>query len=69
MDRKIEGPAAPFFVAIDHDYFKAEGLYVSIDPGTSSLEPIPRVASGAYDIGVGDINTLIKFREPSRRRR
>ena len=31
LDRKIDGPAAPFFVAIDKGYFKAEGLDVTID--------------------------------------
>src|SRR5262249_20742991 len=28
-----------------------------------SLEPINRVASGSYDMGFGDINSLIKFRD------
>ena len=37
-----------------------------IEPGNGSLEPINRVASGAYDIGFGDINTLIKFRDQKR---
>jgi NitT/TauT family transport system substrate-binding protein len=63
LDWKFEGPAAPFAVAIDRGYFKAEGLDVSIDPGAGSLEPINRVASGAYDMGFGDINSLIKFRD------
>jgi NitT/TauT family transport system substrate-binding protein len=63
LDWKFEGPAAPFAVAIDRGYFKAEGLDVTIDPGAGSLEPINRVASGAYDIGFGDINSLIKFRD------
>jgi NitT/TauT family transport system substrate-binding protein len=63
FDWKFEGPAAPFLVAIDRGYFSAEGLDVSIEPGTGSVEPIARVASGSYDIGFGDINTLIKFRD------
>jgi NitT/TauT family transport system substrate-binding protein len=63
LDWKFEGPAAPFLVAIDRGYFTAEGLDVSIDPGTGSVEPINRVASGTYDMGFGDINTLIKFRD------
>jgi NitT/TauT family transport system substrate-binding protein len=63
LDRKIEGPAAPFFVAIDRGYFKAEGLDVSIEPGASVAEPIARLASGNYEMGVGDINALIKLRD------
>src|ERR1051325_3050652 len=63
LDFKFEGPAAPFVVAIDKGYFKAEGLDVTIDPAGGSLEPINRVASGTYDMGFGDINSLIKFRD------
>jgi NitT/TauT family transport system substrate-binding protein len=63
LDRRIEGPAAPFFVAIDRGYFKAEGLDVSIDPGASVAEPITRIASGSYEMGAGDINALIKARD------
>ena len=63
LDFKFEGPAAPFVVAIDKGYFKAEGLDVTIDTASGSLEPINRVASGTYDMGFGDINSLIKFRD------
>src|SRR5262245_18324622 len=63
LDWKFEGPAAPFTVALDKGYFGAEGLDVTIDTSPGSLEPITRVASGAYDIGFGDINSLIKFRD------
>ena len=63
LDWKFEGPAAPFTVAIDKGYFKAEGLDVTIDTAGGSLEPINRVASGTYDMGFGDINSLIKFRD------
>ena len=63
LDWKFEGPAAPFTIAIDKGYFKAEGLDVTIDTAGGSLEPINRVASGTYDMGMGDINSLIKFRD------
>src|SRR4029453_7500184 len=63
LDFKFEGPAAPFVVAIDKGYFKAEGLDVTIDSAAGSLEPINRVAAGTYDMGFGDINSLIKFRD------
>lgn len=63
LDFKFEGPSAPFLVAIDKGYFKAEGLEVTIDSAAGSLEPINRVASGTYDMGFGDINSLIKFRD------
>jgi NitT/TauT family transport system substrate-binding protein len=63
LDFKFEGPSAPFVVALDKNYYKAEGLDVAIDTAAGSLEPISRVASGAYDMGIGDINALIKFRD------
>ena len=66
LDWKFEGPAAPFLVAVDRGYFTAEKLEVTIEPGNGSLEPIKRVASGAYEIGFGDINTLVKFRDQKR---
>src|SRR5262245_48754309 len=63
LDWKFEGPAAPFVVAMDRGHFVAEGLDVSIEQGNGSIEPITRVASGAFDIGFGDINALIKYRD------
>lgn len=61
LDWKFEGPAAGFFLALDKGYFKEEGLDVTIDTGNGSVEAIPRVASGAYQMGFGDINSVIKF--------
>lgn len=63
LDWRFEGPAAPYFVAIDKGYYKAEGLDVTIDPGSGSVEGINRVASGAYQVGFADINSLVKFRD------
>ncbi len=63
LDWNFEGPAAPFLIALDEGYFEDEGLNVTIDTAPGSLEPINRVASGTYDMGFGDINSLIKFRD------
>src|SRR5262249_17802766 len=63
LDGKIEGPAAPFVVAIDKGYFKAQGLEVSIDSAATPADAIGRVASGSYDMGFADINAVIKFRD------
>ncbi|TYC51227.1 ABC transporter substrate-binding protein [Rhodobacterales bacterium] len=61
LDWKFEGPSAPFFIALDKGYFSDEGLDVTIDSGAGSTESIPRVATGTYDMGFGDINALIKL--------
>lgn len=61
LDWKFEGPSAPFFVALDKGYFEEAGLDVTINSGAGSRESIPRVATGAYDMGFGDVNALVKF--------
>src|ERR1051325_2363685 len=66
LDWRFEGPAAPYLVAIDKGYYKAEGLNVTIDPGSGSVEGINRVASGAYEVGFCDINLLVKYRDNPR---
>jgi NitT/TauT family transport system substrate-binding protein len=60
---RYEGPAAPFLVSLDKGYYKSEGLDVSFATAPGSLEPIDRVASGDFDMGIADINTLIKLRD------
>lgn len=63
LDSRIDGAAAPFLLAIDKGYFRAEGLDVTIDPASSPLDPITRIASGSHDAGFADINALIKQRD------
>ena len=60
------GARRRFCCRFDKGYYKAEGLNVTIDPAIGSLETIERVASGDYDMGFADINTLIKFRDAKR---
>ena len=61
LDWKFEGPAAGFFLAIDNGYFAEQGLDVTIDSGNGSVNTIPQVATGTYDMGFGDINSLAKI--------
>lgn len=61
LDWKFEGPAAPYFVAIDKGYFADRGLEVEVSEGAGSLDAIPKVATGAFPVGFADINSLIKF--------
>ena len=61
LDWRFEGPAAPYFLAIDNGHFAAEGLSVEVTAGEGSLDAIPKVASGAFPMGFADINSLIRF--------
>jgi NitT/TauT family transport system substrate-binding protein len=63
LDWKYEGTASPFLLAHQKGYYKAEGLDLTIDTGNGSLDAIPKIASGTYQIGLGDINSLIRFRD------
>ncbi len=63
LDWRFEGPSAPYFVAIDKGYYKAEGLDVTIDTGPGSVAGIARVAAGTYPLGFFDINSLVRFRD------
>ena len=63
LDWKFEAPSAPYFLALDKGYYQEEGLDVSIDSGSGSTQTIPRIAAGNYDLGFGDINSLIKFKD------
>lgn len=61
LDWKFEGPSAAYFAAIDNGHFAAEGLDVTVEAGNGSRETIPKIATGAFPIGFGDINSLITF--------
>ena len=61
LDFRVTGQVAPFFVALARGFYREQGLDVSIDVGNGSVASITRVASGAYDMGFGDISALIEF--------
>ena len=63
LDGPVEGPEALFLQPLDRGYFKNAGLDVVIDEGVSPLDPINRVASGGYELGFADLNTLIRYRD------
>lgn len=61
LDFRVTGQTSPFFLAQQRGYYKDEGLDVSIDVGAGSVASITRIASGVYQMGLGDISSLIEF--------
>lgn len=57
----FSGPQAWFFVADDRGYFRDEGLEIDFTEGDTLANAVPRIASGAYDAGYGDMNALIEL--------
>jgi NitT/TauT family transport system substrate-binding protein len=65
FDRPIDASAAPFTMAATQGLFSAEGLAVTTHIASGPLDAIARVASGASDFALVDINVLIRFRDKS----
>lgn len=61
LDWRFEGPTGLFLLASERGWFAAEGLDVTIEPGNGSAGAVNRVASGAYDIGIADLNAVVDF--------
>src|SRR3989475_5008589 len=61
LDWQIQGPQAPFITAKAIGAFSARGLDVTIDRGTGSQKTIEQGATGTYDMGYGDINSMIEY--------
>jgi NitT/TauT family transport system substrate-binding protein len=65
LDRPIDASAAPFVLASVRGLFSSEGLAVTTNIASGSPDAIARVATGASDFALVDINELIRFRDRS----
>jgi NitT/TauT family transport system substrate-binding protein len=61
MDWAFEGAQSIWTIAAESGCFQQAGLDVKVDRGFGSGDAVSKVASGAYDIGVSDFNTLISY--------
>jgi NitT/TauT family transport system substrate-binding protein len=59
LNWRYQGPQSWFFLAEDKGYLSSAGISLAIDQGDGSAAAVGKVASGAYDMGFGDINALI----------
>ena len=61
LNWRYQGPQSWFFLAQDNGYFKEAGIEMEIDQGNGSGAAVGHVAGGAYDVGFGDVNALIRL--------
>ena len=62
LDWIIQGTHAPFFIAEQKGYYKAEGVTVeAIDAGRGATNVAVSVAGGAYHFGWVDMPSLVRF--------
>ena len=63
FDRPLDVSMAPFVQAANRGLFAAEGLTVSTSIANGPAEAIARVATGASEFALTDINELIRVRD------
>ncbi|MEM8914290.1 MAG: ABC transporter substrate-binding protein [Pseudomonadota bacterium] len=61
LNWRYQGPQSWFFLAQDNGYFDEAGIDLTMDQGNGSGAAVGHVAGGAYDIGFGDVNALIRL--------
>ena len=57
----LQGDNAPLTLAIQKGYFGSKGLDVKIERGFGSADTLAKVASGQFEIGFGDLYSMIGF--------
>lgn len=58
----LQGPHAPFFIAVEKGYFTDEGITVEIEPGTGAPDQIKKMMAGLFDAAFLDLATLTEFK-------
>ena len=61
LDWKYEGEHAQFTVPATDGTYRRLGINVTLDRGNGSGDTIAKVAAGAYDMGLADTNTMVRF--------
>jgi NitT/TauT family transport system substrate-binding protein len=59
-DWRWEGQSSPLAIAMQRGFQKAK-LDVVVTPGTGSAATIQKVATGEFDMGLGDFSALVEF--------
>jgi len=61
LDWAFQGQHAMFTLPADDGTYEKLGLNVTIDRGAGSGDAVAKVASGAYDMGVADFYSMVRF--------
>ncbi|MEO0803456.1 MAG: ABC transporter substrate-binding protein [Cyanobacteria bacterium J06642_2] len=59
----LQGVDAPLILAMDRGYFVEEGLKVEFERGYGSASTASTIAAGQYDIGFGDMYSMVEFNQ------
>lgn len=59
----LQGVDGPLTLAIDRGYFAEAGLDVTFERGFGSSDTASKIAAGQYDLGFGDIYSMIEFNQ------
>jgi NitT/TauT family transport system substrate-binding protein len=59
----LQGVDAPLTLAIDRGYFAEEGIDLQFERGYGSADTASKIAAGQYDIGFGDMYSMIEFNQ------
>jgi NitT/TauT family transport system substrate-binding protein len=61
IDWSFQGQHAMFTMPVDDGTYAKMGLNVTVDRGAGSGDTVAKVASGAYDMGLADIYSMVRF--------
>jgi NitT/TauT family transport system substrate-binding protein len=61
LDWAFQGQQAVFTIPADDGTYKKYKLDVVVDRGVGSGDSVAKVASGAYDIGLADLYSMVRF--------
>ena len=61
VDWSFQGQHAMFTTPVDDGAYAKLGLNVNVDRGAGSGDTVAKVASGAYDMGLADIYSMVRF--------
>ncbi|PSN18764.1 Tat pathway signal protein [filamentous cyanobacterium CCP5] len=59
----LQGVDAPLTLAMERGYFAEEGLNVAFERGYGSADTASKIAAGQYDMGFGDMYSMIEFNQ------